>query len=105
MTFGHGRSFELRSRCYWRLGRYEEAAADARRMIEAEPDNFSFHLLYARILTMMKKMAEAERKIADVEKLDPGNMIQVFIPEVSFFKVKFNWGKSAFTVPVFATGP
>ena len=55
------------------LGKYEEALADVRKMIEIEPNNFSNRLFLARALAMTKKLDEAEREIAIAEKSNPGS--------------------------------
>jgi len=72
------RPYDFRARCLRHLGRYEEALADVRKMIEIEPNNFSNRLLLARALVMAKKLADAEREIAIAEKSNPGSEYILF---------------------------
>jgi tetratricopeptide (TPR) repeat protein len=67
-------SYWLRATCWERAGKPEEAAKDARRLLEMEPDNVSAALLYVRMLISQKKLSEAEREIAFAAKLDPGSL-------------------------------
>lgn len=64
-------TIESRSACYMDIGRFEEAAADAKIRIEKEPDNFVHRLFYARALARMKKIEDAEKELAIVDQLNP----------------------------------
>jgi serine/threonine protein kinase/tetratricopeptide (TPR) repeat protein len=72
-----GASFEeihrMRATCYERLGEFDRAVADARTLLEIEPDNIGAELFYARMLISRRTLREAEREIGVVERVDPGN--------------------------------
>jgi serine/threonine-protein kinase len=60
-----------RALCYERIGKPEEASADARRALEMNPEDLSARLFYARMLINQQKFEEAEKEIDIAEKLNP----------------------------------
>jgi serine/threonine protein kinase/tetratricopeptide (TPR) repeat protein len=63
--------FRLRALCYERIGKAEEASADARNALEMNPEDLSSRLFYARMLINQQKFQDAEREIAIAKKLNP----------------------------------
>jgi len=71
-------NYQLRARCYESSGKTEEAVANAKKMMDLEPENLGTVLFYARMLIAHKKYVEAEKEIGIVEKLNPD------IPEIKY---------------------
>jgi serine/threonine-protein kinase len=67
-------TFRQRASCYERIGKPEEASADARKALEMTPEDLSARLFYARMLINQQKFEEAEKEIAIAEKLNPKAM-------------------------------
>jgi len=67
------KNYQLRAKCYEDTGKAEEAVADAKKMLEMEPDNMSVALYYSRMLIMLRKLKEAEKEIEIVANLSPSN--------------------------------
>ena len=63
--------FHLRALCYERIGKAEEATADARNILEMNPEDLQARSFCARMLISQKKFQEAEEEIAIAEKLNP----------------------------------
>jgi len=59
--------------CSMNIGKFDEAVGLIKKALEIEPDNFSLHLNHARQLIMMKKYDEAEKEVAEAEKLKPND--------------------------------
>lgn len=62
-----------RARFFENAGSYSEAAGDARKAMELEPNEPGTICFYARELVMMKKFEEAEKELAIAETISPGN--------------------------------
>ena len=73
LSLGGPNSNTLRHRawCYERIGKAEEASADARNVLEMNPEDLSSRLFYARMLINQQKFALAEKEIAIAENLNP----------------------------------
>jgi serine/threonine protein kinase/tetratricopeptide (TPR) repeat protein len=73
-------TFRWRARCQERLGRAEEAVADARRSLDLDPNDWEAELFYARMLINQKRLVEAEREIAIAEEFggqDEGTRVSI----------------------------
>jgi eukaryotic-like serine/threonine-protein kinase len=64
-------TLHLRALCYERVGKEEEASADARNALETNLEDLSARLFYARMLINQRKFEEAEREIAKAEEFNP----------------------------------
>lgn len=73
-------NYGLRALSYEHIGKTKEAVADAKKMMELEPEDLGAELYYARMLIMQKKIDDADKEIAIVEDLAPD------IPEIKYTK-------------------
>jgi len=73
LSLGGPNSNTLRHRalCYERIGKPEEAGADARNALEMTPEDLSARLFYARMLINQQKYEQAEKELAIAERLNP----------------------------------
>jgi tetratricopeptide (TPR) repeat protein len=62
------------SDCYVRIGEFGKVEDCVHKALDIEEDDYSFYLAHAEALIMMKKYDDAEEKIAQAEKLNPGNL-------------------------------
>ncbi len=97
-------SYWLRASCLERLGRPEEAAGDAKRLLEIEPDNIGASLFLARLLINQKRLSEAEREIAFAAKLDPGSL-DLRLSQALLFAAMGDREKALFLVQPARTNP
>jgi tetratricopeptide (TPR) repeat protein len=64
-------TYELIADCYIRIGEFSKVADCVNKALDIEEDDYSFYLVHAEALIMMKKYDEAGEKIAQAEKLNP----------------------------------
>ncbi|NOR21225.1 MAG: protein kinase, partial [Candidatus Aminicenantes bacterium] len=64
-------TYELIADCYIRIGEFSKVADCVNKALDIEEDDYSFYLVHAEALIMMKKYDEAGEKIAHAEKLNP----------------------------------
>jgi tetratricopeptide (TPR) repeat protein len=65
------RAYRLRSVNNWNIGEFAQGVKDIERALDLEKNDTRLYYIYAKFLIMMKKYAEAEKVIAEVERLDP----------------------------------
>ena len=68
------RAYEHLASSHWYLGEYEEGAEVMEKALGLEKNYSSLYLLFARHLIMMEKYVEAEKAIAEAEKINPNSL-------------------------------
>ncbi|TET75444.1 MAG: tetratricopeptide repeat protein, partial [Candidatus Aminicenantes bacterium] len=64
-------SYEMIAYCYISTGAFGKVADCINKALDIEEDDYSFHLVYAEALIMMKKYDDAREQINQAEKLNP----------------------------------
>jgi serine/threonine protein kinase/Tfp pilus assembly protein PilF len=64
------RAYEHLASCHWYIGEFEEGLEVSEKALELERDSPSFYLLAARQLILLGKYIQAEKAIAEAEKID-----------------------------------
>jgi tetratricopeptide (TPR) repeat protein len=67
-------SYEMIAYCYISTGAFGKVADCINRALDIEEDDYSFYLVHAEALIMMKKYDDAGEKIAQAEKLNPKSL-------------------------------
>lgn len=66
-------SLANRSLCFYQMNRFDEAAADAQRVVQMQPLEAKGHYLLARALFAQKRFRDAERAISQAARLLPSD--------------------------------